>query len=61
MEVGGEDTVIAIGAESIIEKCTGGERIGLTGLIGHLCGFLVDVDDRAIEVGEAHWHAGAGK
>ena len=61
MHVGGEDAVVALGPERPVEQRVDGERVGLPGLVGHLGGGLVDVDHRAVEVGEAHRHAGAGE
>ncbi len=53
--------VIALGAERPIEQGVDRERIRLPRLVGHLAGGLIDVDQGAVEVREAHRHARAGE
>ena len=61
VHVRGEDAVVALGAERLVEQRVDVERVGLARLVGHLGGRLVDVDHRAVEIGEAHRHPGAGE
>ena len=61
MHVRREDAVVALGAERVVEQRVDVLGVRLIRLVGHLGGRLVDVDHRAVEVGEAHRHPRAGE
>ena len=61
MDVRGEGPVVALRSDRPVEQGVDRERVGLARLVGHLGRGLVDVDHRAVEVGEPHRHAGAGE
>ena len=61
MHIGGERAVVGVGTKRVAKEGVDRERVGLARLVGHLRGRLVDVDHRAVRVGEAHRHAGSGE
>ena len=59
VHVRGENAVVALGTIGLVEQRIAERREALTGLIRHLRGRLVAVDDAAIELCEPHRDAGA--
>ena len=59
VDVGGDGAVVALGPQRAVEQRIDGERLRLAGLVRDVGRGLVDVDHRAVEVGEPHGHAGA--
>ena len=61
VHVGGERAVVLLRAERAVEQRVDREGVRLAGLVGHLGRGLVDVDEAAVGLGEAHRHARAGE
>jgi hypothetical protein len=61
MHIGGEGTIIALGADRLVQKCIDRKGVGLAGLVGHLRHGLIDIDHGAVQGCKAHRHPGAGE
>ena len=57
VHVGRKHPVVAFGAQGIVEQGVDVRGVGNARFVGELRGGLVHVDERAVQVGEAHGHA----